>query len=213
MKMEDLGKHLRKFRKSKRMTQRELAKRIGVTPQLIGQWEIGTANVPHKRMKPLEDVLGIKFPNIDLRPWLDLEDEEVIGKKMEEENLPLYKWISRVRIMRGMTKRELAKRVGVTPQAVGQWETPLDQGGTEPRRSRMVSIETALGTKYPKYPEDPDDLRHTSGDNDKETGYLNILKNRTGDLLERRLMLIEDILHADDEVITMVESLITRLNK
>ena len=129
---------------------------------------------------------------------------------MEEEKLPLYKWISRIRKVEGMTQRELAKRIGVTPQAVGLWEKAPHRGGTEPRRARLTQIEDILGAKYHEY---SGDLRHTSGDNDKETGYLNILKNRTGDLLERRLMLIEDILHADDEVITMVEALITRLNK
>ena len=61
MKQEDLGEHLCKFRKSKRMTQRELAKKLGVTPQAVGQWEKGTHNVPLKRIKPLEDSLGIKI--------------------------------------------------------------------------------------------------------------------------------------------------------
>jgi len=66
MKLEDLGKNLLTFRKSKRMTQRELSKRLGISPQAVGQWEKGTANVPLKRIKPLEDVLGIKFPDIDI---------------------------------------------------------------------------------------------------------------------------------------------------
>ena len=41
MKLEDLGKNLRDVRKSKRMTQRELAKRLGVTPPsgwTMGKW-------------------------------------------------------------------------------------------------------------------------------------------------------------------------------
>ena len=66
MKQEDLGEHLCKFRKSKRMTQRELAKKLGVTPQAVGQWEKGTHNVPLKRIKPLEDILGIKIELEDI---------------------------------------------------------------------------------------------------------------------------------------------------
>ena len=66
MKQEDLGEHLCKFRKSKRMTQRELAKKLGVTPQAVGQWEKGTHNVPLKRIKPLEDILGIKIEIEDI---------------------------------------------------------------------------------------------------------------------------------------------------
>ena len=124
---------------------------------------------------------------------------------MEEEKLPLYKWISRIRKVEGMTQRELAKRIGVTPQAVGLWEKSPHRGGTEPRRTRLTKIENILGAKY------PDDMRHTSSDNDKETEYLNKLKHRTGDLLERRLMLIEDILHADEIVIATLESLIERV--
>jgi len=129
---------------------------------------------------------------------------------MEEEKLPLYKWISRTRKTKGMTQRELAKRVGVTPQAVGLWEKPPHRGGTEPRRSRLTQIEDILGARYHEY---SGDLRHTSGEIDKETEYRVTLKHRTGDLLERRLMLIEDILHADEIVITTLESLIARLNK
>ena len=127
---------------------------------------------------------------------------------MEEEKLPLYKWISRIRKIEGMTQRELAKRIGVTPQAVGLWEKAPHRGGTEPRRARLTQIEHILGAKYHEY---SGDLRHTSGDNDKETEYRVTLKHRTGDLLERRLMLIEDILHADEIVIATLESLIERV--
>jgi len=127
---------------------------------------------------------------------------------MEEEKLPLYKWISRIRKVEGMTQRELAKRIGVTPQAVGLWEKAPHRGGTEPRRARLTQIEDILGAKYHEY---SGDLRHTSGDNDKETEYRVTLKHRTGDLLERRLMLIEDILHADEIVIATLESLIERV--
>jgi len=127
---------------------------------------------------------------------------------MEEEKLPLYKWISRIRKIEGMTQRELAKRIGVTPQAVGLWEKAPHRGGTEPRRARLTQIEDILGAKYHEY---SGDLRHTSGDNDKETEYRVTLKHRTGDLLERRLMLIEDILHADEIVIATLESLIERV--
>ena len=127
---------------------------------------------------------------------------------MEEEKLPLYKWISRIRKIEGMTQRELAKRIGVTPQAVGLWEKAPHRGGTEPRRARLTQIEDILGAKYHEY---SGDLRHTSGDNDKETECRVTLKHRTGDLLERRLMLIEDILHADEIVIATLESLIERV--
>jgi transcriptional regulator with XRE-family HTH domain len=66
MKLEDLGEHLLKFRKSLGMTQRELAKRLGVTPQAVGQWESGGMDVPIKRIPQLEDILGIKIELEDI---------------------------------------------------------------------------------------------------------------------------------------------------
>jgi len=121
------------------------------------------------------------------------------------ERIELHLWISRSRKMEGMTQRELAKRIGVTPQAVGLWEKPPHRGGTEPRRARLTQIENVLGVKYSDNPAD-------SSKSAEDLHYLNAINGRTDDLLERRLLLIEDILHADEVVLTMLESLIKRID-
>jgi len=121
------------------------------------------------------------------------------------EQLELHLWISRSRKIKGMTQRELAKRIGVTPQAVGLWEKPPHRGGTEPRRARLTQIEEILGAKY-------SDNGVDDGSSAEDLRYIKALGNRTDDLLERRLLLIEDILHADVVVLTMLEALIKRIN-
>lgn len=120
------------------------------------------------------------------------------------EELALYIWISRTRKLKGMTQRELAKRIGVTPQAVGLWEKSPHRGGTEPRRVRLTQIENVFNEKYlgrdHRDPQRPEDMQ-----------YLMLRDQHTDDLLERRLLLIEDILHADEIILAAVESVIKRI--
>jgi YrbI family 3-deoxy-D-manno-octulosonate 8-phosphate phosphatase len=59
MNQEKIGKFIAKCRKDKKMTQSELAEKLGVTDKSIGNWENGR-NMPDLALfKPLCDELGI----------------------------------------------------------------------------------------------------------------------------------------------------------
>lgn len=53
-----VGKNIVRLRKERRMTQEELSDRLGVTRQMIGQYEAGTAKVSAGRLFDLSRIFG-----------------------------------------------------------------------------------------------------------------------------------------------------------
>ena len=79
MNQERIGKFIAKCRKEKKMTQSELAEKLGVTDKSIGNWENGR-NMPDLSLfKPLCDELGITIN--------DLLSGEKISKEKYQEKL------------------------------------------------------------------------------------------------------------------------------
>ena len=79
MNQEKIGKFIAKSRKDKKMTQSELAEKLGVTDKSVGNWENGR-NMPDLSLfKPLCDELGITIN--------DLLSGEKISKEKYQEKL------------------------------------------------------------------------------------------------------------------------------
>lgn len=77
MNQEKIGKFISKCRKDKKMTQSELAEKLGVTDKSIGNWENGR-NMPDLSLfKPLCDVLGITINDL-------LSGEKISEDKYQE---------------------------------------------------------------------------------------------------------------------------------
>ena len=77
MNQEKIGKFIAKCRKNKKMTQSELAEKLGVTDKSIGNWENGR-NMPDLSLfKPLCDVLGITINDL-------LSGEKISKDKYQE---------------------------------------------------------------------------------------------------------------------------------
>ena len=77
MNQEKIGKFIAKCRKDKKMTQLELAEKLGVTDKSIGNWENGR-NMPDLSLfKPLCDVLGITINDL-------LSGEKISKDKYQE---------------------------------------------------------------------------------------------------------------------------------
>ena len=80
MNQEKIGKFIAKCRKDKKMTQSELAEKLGVTDKSIGNWENGR-NMPDLSLfKPLCDVLGITINDL-------LSGEKISKDKYQERNV------------------------------------------------------------------------------------------------------------------------------
>lgn len=56
----DFAKRLEKARERRNLTQTELAKMLGVSPQSVQQWEAGGTMPRHKRIDTLADKLGVR---------------------------------------------------------------------------------------------------------------------------------------------------------
>ena len=77
MNQEKIGKFIVKCRKDKKMTQSEVAEKLGVTDKSIGNWENGR-NMPDLSLfKPLCDVLGITINDL-------LSGEKISKDKYQE---------------------------------------------------------------------------------------------------------------------------------
>lgn len=79
----NIGDDIRKARKAAKMTQQQLAEKMGTTAQAISLWESGGRNPTYKSMKRIEEALG--------QPLLSLYGEnsevDMLGLKQGE----LYK--------------------------------------------------------------------------------------------------------------------------
>lgn len=83
MDQEKIGKFIFELRKEKKMTQQELADKIGVTDRAISKWENGRGMPDLSLMKPLCDVLGITLN--ELISGERIEKKEL--QKKSEENI------------------------------------------------------------------------------------------------------------------------------
>ena len=79
MDQEKIGKFIFELRKEKKMTQQELADKIGVTDRAISKWENGRGMPDLSLMKPLCDVLGITLN--ELISGERIEKKEIQKKK------------------------------------------------------------------------------------------------------------------------------------
>ena len=96
-----VGDHLRKRRLDLRLLQREVAEQIGVDTTTITNWELGHTTPALCRMPNV-----IQFLGYDPQP-----QPETLGQALK-----------RRRQVRGMSQREMAKRLGVDPATVGRSE-------------------------------------------------------------------------------------------
>ncbi len=110
----------------------------------------------------------------------------------------LWKHIHAARKGAGMTQRELASRIGVSPQAVGQWEKAPSNGGILPGLKRVSQLEAALKVNFGDI-ELPSEARHRSSVPHVSAPH--------DDNLERRVELIEIILHANERLLTLLEAI------
>ncbi len=118
--------------------------------------------------------------------------------KIEELN----RYILAARKESRMTQRELGKRIGVTPQAIGQWEKSVRDGGVLPPLRRIKQMEDILRVDFGEIELPGDNPQHINMNFFKSGGV-------TDTLLERRVKLIEAILHADETTLELVERIVT----
>ncbi|MBC6925538.1 helix-turn-helix domain-containing protein [Ligilactobacillus salivarius] len=103
-----LGNNIKELRKSKRMTQRDLAEAMKVSQQTVGAWETERAIPGADTLSELADYFNVTTDYLLGRPekkdddtkTADIDDDDVIftyeGRRIPKEDLELIR-----RIMRG----------------------------------------------------------------------------------------------------------------
>ena len=77
MNQEKIGKFISKIRKEKKITQKQLAEKLGITDRAISKWENGKSMPDLSLLKPLSDCLGITINEL-------LTGEHIEKEKREE---------------------------------------------------------------------------------------------------------------------------------
>ena len=90
---------IRRLRDVLHLTQRELAKKLGVSQASVAQWERGVKPPGRKNAKKIMSMQSSVYQSID------------------------SSFARNLRWSNGWTQREFASMLGVSPGAVGQWET------------------------------------------------------------------------------------------
>lgn len=95
MNQEKIGKFIAESRKQKKLTQADLAEKLGVTDRTISNWETGK-NMPDLSLfKPLCDILGITIN--ELMSGEKINDDEY-DKKLEENFINTIDYIDKKNI-------------------------------------------------------------------------------------------------------------------
>ena len=128
---------LRMLREAKGLTKSQLAKRAGLGPSGVSQYEKGKHIPGHKNAKKLAEALGVSIQYLLLNPSLPKLSKEELLK------LSIGKRIYFLRLQNGLTKVQLAKKVGLSPALLSRYE----QGKSIPAPSIAEKLAKALGVK------------------------------------------------------------------
>lgn len=127
------GNLIRVYRKSNKMTIKELAAKSGVSEISIRSYENNKRNPKYETLEKIADVLGIPV-------------SEILGYKSQGQcdNLRALSLGERIRTIRKnkkITLKELGVMIGVSEQAIGQYE----RGERELKFKTLLLIAKALG--------------------------------------------------------------------
>lgn len=124
--MSTLGDAIRSARKRAGLTQKALAWRLGLKggSATVANWESGHRRPRPKNLRAVWEVCGTHSTFAPTPPAVDVA-----------------RCITRVRKAAGLSKRQLARAVGVSPPSVTYWE----RGDRTPTMPHLVAIIRACG--------------------------------------------------------------------
>ena len=91
MNQEKIGKFIAESRKGKKLTQEELAEKLGITKNAVSKWERGLCLMDMSLLKPLSDILDVSINEILAGEKIETKD---IEKKSEENIIKLTELVN-----------------------------------------------------------------------------------------------------------------------
>lgn len=125
-----IGERIKKIRQEKGLSQKELGEKLGVSQQMIGQWETGKANPKIETKRKIADALNCQISDIDESLFIN-------------RRIPYFaNGLKELRIEHSLTQKELAKELHVNEQNIVDWES----GEREPYFHVIEKIADYFGT-------------------------------------------------------------------
>ena len=106
------GHGLRPLRRAASVDVRTLARRLGVPPSTVYNWEAGRARVPQEQLDRLAGLLGLDEPGLTT-----LLACSPVAPRPEPVTA-----LRRLRRRTGLSQEQVARRIGTTRHRVGAWE-------------------------------------------------------------------------------------------
>lgn len=88
--MNEFGNFLYSLRKSKGMTQQELADKLGVTNKAISKWETGEAFPETAQLVPLSDIFGVTVDDLLRGNEKALRETNQTAESLDEKRESIY---------------------------------------------------------------------------------------------------------------------------
>lgn len=136
-----LGKRIKMLRKSKSMTQSQLAEALGVSQSTIGMYECNSREPDLKRIMALARLFDV--------PVSALIEEEYVQVPSAKAKLDAYSFgmaVYRLRKGRGLSQDQLADMLGISKQAVSNYE----RGIREPDFNMLEDLASTFGMTVPE---------------------------------------------------------------
>jgi transcriptional regulator with XRE-family HTH domain len=163
---------LHDLRVSKRLTKKELAKRIGDNRQTISMWECGTRPITPSKLG--EIAIALQLSSVEAKRFILLARPDIIahvGEEWLDTTIRRNDWtnvsfptldsawlnaqpgdrqpgllLHDLRLTKRLTEQELATRIGVQRQTISMWET----GGPKINSAKLGEIALALRLSLPE---------------------------------------------------------------
>ena len=126
------GQGLRPLRRAARVPARAIADGLGVHPAAVYNWEAGRARIPLTHVPRLAELLDLETAR--LRALL------VAGPASLVDRPPRSSALQRLRQSTGLSRTDVARRIGATRHAVGSWER-----GTRPPLAALRRLAGVYG--------------------------------------------------------------------
>ena len=138
-----MGKRIAELRGSLGITQQELADRLHVTSQAISNWERGVSSPEVAKLQQIATTLGVEVEELlCINGNVSRTRVGTLSARVNTIDIGrLGKRIASYRLKNNMTQQELALVMGITVQAVSNWE----RGISSPDVTRLVQIAQCFG--------------------------------------------------------------------